>query len=136
MQMTGHKTRAIFERYNITSPGDLDVAAGTTLMLSGNNSYASSINFPNGKGHAAALSLSPPTSSSDPWQGVSLYQDPALTNNVNDDWGPGATFNVDGVVYLPNADLVMHGSGASNNSGLAHDAGTRRAHGGVFFLAT
>ena len=88
----------------------------TAIVLTGNNSYASSINFPNGKGHAATLSLSPPTSSSDLWQGVSLYQDPALTNNVNDDWGPGATFNVDGVVYLPNADLVMHGSGASNNT--------------------
>ena len=27
MQLTGHKTRAIFERYNITSPGDLRDAA-------------------------------------------------------------------------------------------------------------
>jgi hypothetical protein len=37
MQMTGHKTRSVFERYNITSPGDLrdaarllDVAASQT----------------------------------------------------------------------------------------------------------
>ena len=27
MQLTGHKTRAIFERYNITSPNDLREAA-------------------------------------------------------------------------------------------------------------
>jgi hypothetical protein len=27
MQLTGHKTRAVFERYNITSPGDLREAA-------------------------------------------------------------------------------------------------------------
>ena len=27
MQMTGHKTRAVFERYNIVSPGDLRDAA-------------------------------------------------------------------------------------------------------------
>ena len=27
MQMTGHKTRSAFERYNIVSDGDLDMAA-------------------------------------------------------------------------------------------------------------
>lgn len=27
MQLTGHKTRAVFERYNIVSPGDLREAA-------------------------------------------------------------------------------------------------------------
>ena len=27
MQLTGHKTRAVFDRYNITSPNDLREAA-------------------------------------------------------------------------------------------------------------
>ena len=44
------------------------------IVLTGNNSYASTINFPNGNGHAASLSLSPPTSQGNPWRGISVYQ--------------------------------------------------------------
>jgi Flp pilus assembly protein TadG len=107
----------------VVENGSLNVADGaqintvrTAIVLTGSNKYASSINFPHGKGHAATLAVSPPTASGDPWQGVSIYQDPALTTSVDDTWGPGATFNADGVVYLPHANLVIHGSSASNNS--------------------
>lgn len=88
-----------------------------TFVLTGNNTVASSVSFPNGKGKAATLALSPSVSVSNPWRGVSLYQDPALTNGVDNDWGPAATFNADGVVYLPNSNVVMRGSGASNLDG-------------------
>ena len=88
----------------------------TVFVLTGSSTTPGAITFPNGKGHAATLSLSPPTNTSNPWQGISLYQNPSQTAGVTDDWGPGATFNADGVVYLPYADVTMHGSGASNNS--------------------
>lgn len=88
----------------------------TTIVLTGNNSRPSAINFPNGNGHASTLSLSPSTDAANPWQGVSLYQDPNLTNGVDDSWGPGATFNADGVVYLPKANVTTKGNSASNNS--------------------
>ncbi len=86
-----------------------------TFVLTGDNSRASFIDFPNGNGHAATLSLSPSTSSGNPWHGVSIYQDPSLTNTVDEDWGPGATLNMDGIVYLPNADVKIHGNPSSNS---------------------
>jgi hypothetical protein len=85
--------------------------------LTGTNVTASSIQFPNGNGHAATLTLSPSTGVDTPWQGVSLYQDPALTNAVDESWGPGANINIDGLLYLPNAALTISGNAASGNTG-------------------
>ena len=53
------------------------------FALTGDNIKASSIEFPNSKGKAATLSLAPPTGLNNPWRGVSVYQDPTLTFQVN-----------------------------------------------------
>jgi hypothetical protein len=90
-------------------------ALRTAIVLTGNNAYASAISFPNGNGKSATLTISPPTNASNPWQGFSLYQDPALTNGVDNTWGPGANFFADGIVYLPNSNVVIHGNAASSN---------------------
>ena len=86
----------------------------TAIVLTGPSSTASIIDFPNGNGQSAALSLSPGISSDNPWRGIALYQDPVMTNVANN-WGPGATFNADGIVYLPNSDVQMRGVAGSGN---------------------
>ena len=107
----------------IIENGSLNIANGasisssrTTLILTGDNSVPSQINFPNGNGKAATLNLSPPTAGDNPWQSVSLYQDPKLTNSVDEKWGPGANFSANGLVYLPNANVVTDGNMGSTNS--------------------
>lgn len=88
----------------------------TAVLLTGNNNYSSSINFPNGNGASASLTLSPPLDADDPWQGVALFQDPKLTKNVNNKWGPGASFSADGLVYLGNSNVVTDGNTSSSNA--------------------
>ena len=88
----------------------------TAIVMTGNNTFPASINFPNGNGHAASLALSPPIDPTNPWQSVALYQDPKLNNNVEARWGPGATFNADGLVYLGNSNVTTDGNTSSSNS--------------------
>src|SRR5262249_24867573 len=46
----------------------------TTIVLTGSSSSNPSvIDFPNGNGQSATLSLSPPLTAGNPWQGVALY---------------------------------------------------------------
>ena len=88
----------------------------TAFVLTGNNDWPAKIQFPNGAGKQATLSLSPPTSAGNPWQAVSLYLDPKLTKDVDNKWGPGAALNADGLVYLGNSNVVTDGNTASANS--------------------
>ena len=90
--------------------------ARTAIVFTGDNNWPAKIEFPNGAGMKATLSLSPPTSSSNPWQAVSLYLDPKLTKDVNNKWGPGAAFHADGLVYLGSSNVVTDGNTASANS--------------------
>jgi hypothetical protein len=88
----------------------------TAIILTALSSTTKSvIDFPQGNGQSATLALSPPISADNPWRGISLYQDPKLTN-VDNDWGPGATFNADGIVYLPISDVELQGVAASGNT--------------------
>ena len=60
--------------------------------------------------------MAPPIEAGNPWQGVSFYLDPKLTYDVNNKWGPGASFSADGLVYLGNSNVVTDGNTSSSNA--------------------
>jgi hypothetical protein len=100
---------------NVANNASVSVAR-MAIVLTGDNTVPSAVNFPNGNGKQAKLTLSPPLDPTNPWQGVALYQDPKLTNNVDNKWGPGTDFNADGLVYLANSNVVTDGNTASSNA--------------------
>ena len=87
----------------------------TAIVLTGDNKWPAKVEFPNGAGKQAKLSLSPPTGQN-PWNAVSLFLDPKLTKDVDNNWGPGAVLNADGLVYLGTSDVVTRGNAGSGNS--------------------
>ena len=110
-------TIIVIENGNLNIANDAVInTMKTAVVLTGNNNFSSQINFPNGAAKQATLTLSPPIDAANPWQGVALYQDPSLTKNIDDSWGPGAAFNADGLVYLGNANVVTDGNTASSNA--------------------
>jgi Flp pilus assembly protein TadG len=100
---------------NLANNSSVSVAR-MAVILTGDNTFASQINFPNGNGKTAKITLSPPLDSTNVWQGVALYQDPKLTTNVDNKWGPGADFSADGLVYLGNSNVVTDGNTTSSNA--------------------
>lgn len=101
--------------------GDLDIRLGAdasatrmTFVLTGDALSSHRVVFPNGAGNGAVLAMSPSIASNNPWRGISVYQDPRLTENVDMTWGPGATFRADGLVYFGPAELKLNGNAGSN----------------------
>ena len=92
----------------------LQTAAGSGLAIvfTGTNN-ASHHHMPSGNG---ALDIAAPTTGT--WAGVALYQDPALTVNVDI---PGAakdpTWAITGLIYTPKVDLSFSGSTGKASTG-------------------
>jgi len=107
----------IIENGDLIIPNGASISAvKTAIILTGDNSHSHKIDFPTGNGQSATLKLSGPTTAGNPWQGVALYLDPKLTNQVDNRWGPGATFNADGLVYLGTSNVVTDGITGSGNA--------------------
>jgi hypothetical protein len=80
-----------------------------TVVFSGTNG-GSYTHAPTGGG---TIDITAPTSGA--WSGVALYQDPNLTTGVNiSAAGNSPTWDITGLVYLPNASVTL--SGAVNKS--------------------
>jgi hypothetical protein len=101
-----------------------------TIIFSGTN--GSSSHYVDGKG---TLNITAPTSG--PWKGVALYQDPALTQNVNfTAGGAQQELNVSGLFYFPNAEVTLNGAINKDVKPvpcLAVVVGSLRVNGGGFF---
>jgi hypothetical protein len=106
----------VVENGNINIAGSSNItASNVTFVMTGSNSYSHSIVFPNGAGHAATLTIEPPQNSSTVWNGIAIYDDPALTQNVDANFGPGASLIFDGVAYMPFSNITFHGNTASGS---------------------
>jgi Flp pilus assembly protein TadG len=112
-QLTGNttinNTVLVIENGQLDTNGFTLQGTGLTVVFSGTNS-GSYQHVPTGGG---TLDITAPTSGN--WSGVAIYQDPALTNNVDiSAAGNSPTWDISGLVYLPHSNVTL--SGAVNKS--------------------
>jgi type II secretory pathway pseudopilin PulG len=123
-------TVMVIKNGNLDLNGFTLTGSALTIIFTGDNGTSSHVI--DGKG---TLNITAPTSGD--WKGVALYQDPALTKNVNfTAAGSTQTINVDGLFYFPNAEVTL--SGAVNKDVnpvpcLMMMVGSLRVNGGGFF---
>jgi hypothetical protein len=99
----------VIENGQLDSNGYTLNGANLALVFSGSNS-SSYQHTPTGGG---SLNIAAPTSGN--WSGVAIYQDPALTTNVDiSAAGNSPTWNISGLIYLPHSSVTL--SGAVNKS--------------------
>lgn len=107
---TSSDSLLVIENGDLIISKNADITLTRTGLVMTGMTGSHGIDFPNGKGHSATLRISPGSDSANPWRGIGIYQDPALTTNVDVSWGPGANLYADGVLYFPNANVTMSGN--------------------------
>jgi len=110
-------TVLVVENGDLILDRDADVTLiRTTIVLTG-AAASGVIRYPQGKGQAATLRLTPGRDPDNHWSGVGIFHDPAgAATPVSMTWGPGAALHADGVLYFGNADVTMSGNLTSNSS--------------------
>jgi Putative Flp pilus-assembly TadE/G-like len=106
---TINNTVVVIENGQLDTNGYMLQGSGLTIVFAGSNT-GNYQHIPSGSG---SLDIAAPTSGT--WSGVAIYQDPALTKNVDiSAAGNSPTWNISGLVYLPHSSVTL--SGAVNKS--------------------
>jgi Flp pilus assembly protein TadG len=115
LQLTGDTTLSttspgsvlVIENGQLDTNGHtLQTAAGSYLTIVFSGTAGSYTHAPTGGG---TLTFQAPTSGE--WQGIAIYQDPALTTGVDiSAAGNSPTWNITGVVYLPHSSVTLSGA--------------------------
>lgn len=105
----------------IIENGDLNIAtqlltaagSGLTVLLTGTNAGSHVLS---GSGD---MNIAAPPAGSGTWSGIAVYQNPALTSGVDmSSAGNAPTWDISGVIYVPNSNLQFKGVVNKANNGL------------------
>jgi len=111
--LTGSNTMTIYNGTLDLNGHKLQTGSGAsaTLIFSGNDTPNSTVRAPSNSG---TLSIKAPDTSTSPWEGVAIYQDPRMGPphaNLDVDYsGNQPTWNITGLVYLPNSNVTFSGA--------------------------
>ena len=102
---------------------DGNLIVNGTLATSGSSALTVLFTGTNAGSHimtgGGTLDISAPLAGSGTWSGMAIYQDPALTSGVDmANAGNAPTWNISGVIYVPNSDLLFKGIVNKANNGL------------------
>ncbi len=102
----------VIENGQLDTNGYTLTSGALTIVFTGSNS-ASYQHTPTGGG---GLNIAAPISGT--WSGVAVYQDPALTTNMDiSAAGNSPTWNITGLMYLPHASVTLSGSAGASTIG-------------------
>ncbi len=112
VQLTGDVNFGASPTVLVIKNGDLDLdghkLSGSALTVIFTGSDGTTSHIPKGSKNGSALAITAPTTG--PWKGVALYQDPRLTTNIDiTEAGNSPTWDITGLVYLPNAAVIVKG---------------------------
>jgi Flp pilus assembly protein TadG len=103
---TINDTILVIENGMLDTNGFTLTGANLTVVFTGSANNGNYNHYPTGGG---ILNVSSPTSG--PWSGVAMYQDPALTTNINvAAAGYQPAWDISGLVYLPHSSVELKGA--------------------------